>query len=101
MIVTLGSTSLNLTTVPMVACIGTCGAHARHTAVQDTWQKRIALSARKQMLTGAVGRQLTQYSSGTLTVEYQAWDPSPLFIRVLPFLDTALSTPLGLHGGMT
>ena len=83
----------------MVVYIGTCGAHVRRTTVQATWLKQIVPSARKQMLIGAVDRQLIQYSNGTLTVEYQAWDPSPLLVRVSPFLDTALSTPLGLVGG--
>lgn len=83
----------------MVAYIGTCGAHVRLTAVQVIWLRQTVLSARRQMLIGAVVRRPIQYSSGTLTVEYQACT-SLMIVQDLPFLGTPLSTHSDLHGGM-
>ena len=97
----LGSISLNLTVALMVGCIGTYGAHVRLTAVQTIlWCLRQTVpSARRQMFIIAVARQPMQYSSGTLSVEYQGCT-SLMMVQDLPFLDTPLSTHSELHGGI-
>ena len=56
-------------------------------------------SARRQIFIIAVARRPMQYSSGTLSVEYQGCT-SLMMVQDLPFLDTPLSTHLEVHGGI-